>query len=237
MTAAPVLLASARRRIIGDRPLVEFSYRDCEDLKNWMRDLSVRGQTVFVVGNNCDTCQFWFERLEPDVAPLDIDAMSGVLADGLRTFDEEVVGALAGILPDGDYHVALLRLTPERITPGTDADYFYNKQGADWPDFDERDFIHTATDYYRPAGRPEIAIAGEPGFDFLVPVQRPDSLDEDRIAYFEERLADGAAPTAVAVGLLDVKHTYPSDVPIGVSDISCSTAITRWRPRRGRGGP
>lgn len=212
MTAAPVLVASAPRRIVGDGPLVEFFDRDCEHLKAWLRYLSVRGETVFAVGNNCDTCQFWFERLEGDAAPIDIEALSGILADGLRTLDEEVVAAFGRILAEGDYRVALFRLTPERVAPGTDADYLYNEQGADWPYFEERDFIDAATDYYRPADRPAITVAGEPGFDFLVPLQRPDFLDEVRIASFGKRLADGAAPTAVAVGLLDVKHTYPSEV-------------------------
>lgn len=216
MTAGPVLVASAPRRISGDRQLVDFSRRDDGHLKGWWRYLNVRGEALFEVGNICDTCQYWFQRLEPDVAPIDIDAMSGILADGLRTLDEEVVEAFGRILPEGDYRVALLRLTPERISPGSAADYFRTEQPADWPQIlmpdEEPDLLDPATDYYRPAGQSGFTIAGDPAFDFLVPLQRPECLDEERIAYFAERLAGGAAPTAVAVGLFDIKQHYASEV-------------------------
>ena len=212
MTAAPVLVASAQKRLGGDRPLIDFPRRDDGDLKDWWRYLNVRGEALFELGNSCGTCQFWFERLQPDARPFDIDAVRGRLADGLHGLDEEVVESFGRILPEGDYQVALLRLTPQRIAERSAEDYFHNEQTADWRYVEEDDWIELGTDYYRPAGCPEMAVGGDVGFDFYVPMQRPDSLDETRIAFFEEKLASGATPTAVAVGLLDVKQHHASKV-------------------------
>lgn len=212
MTAAPVLVASAPRRIAGEHPLINFPRRDDGHLKSWWRYLNVRGEPLFEVGTSCGTCQFWFQRLEPGVGPLDVDAVSGILADGLHALDEAAVEPFARILPEGDYQVALIRLVPERIAQRTPEDYFHNEQTADWRYTEEEDWIDLGTDYYRPAGRGGFAVGGDLGFEFVIPMQRPESLDEARIAFFAERLTGGAAPTAVAVGLLDIKQHYASEV-------------------------
>lgn len=212
MRPAPALIARAARRIEGGSPLIAFPRRDGGSWKGWHRYLAVRGETPFELGNICRTCQFWFRRLSPEAAPIDVESVNVRLEEGLATLDEETVSAFARLLPEGDYRIALLELVPQRVRPGGASDYFRNEQAAAWDDLQEQDVIDPGTDYYRPAGRSAVAVGERGGlsFEFLVPLQRPDGLDEARIGFFEERLAGGRTPTAVSVGMLDLKQHWDS---------------------------
>lgn len=219
IAAAPALIVRTARQLSSTAEIVTFPTPDGDSDEAWFRFLALRGERVFEIGNICGTCQFWFRRLEGQAAPIDVAALDSKLANGLTTLDPEVVDAFAALLQVGAYHIALFRLVPLRVELGSAGDYFAHEQLAAWPDLlltwpDYEPPPDPGTAYYRVEGRSGVPAAaeGDLAFEFLAPLQAPDGLDAGRIAFFEECLARGSEPTAVAVGVLDIKQHYASPV-------------------------
>jgi hypothetical protein len=168
------------------------------------RHLTLRGEAAYLLGVDCDTCAFLFERLGGANQTVAVPELAERLRRGLTALDDEVLGAFDGVLPRGGYRVSLLRARPERVALGSAGDYFVDEQPALWgldgfwglPH-------HPKAAYYRSLTR--ALGVGDGLFEFVVPMVPPTWLDEDRVAWYARRLAEGEAPTAVALTLLDVK--------------------------------
>jgi hypothetical protein len=215
IAAAPALIVSTARHLSNTAEIVTFPAPDGGSGEAWFRFLALRGERVFEIGNICGTCHFWFRRLERKAAPIDVAALDSKLANGLTTLDPEVVDAFATLLQAGAYRIALFRLVPVRVAVGSAGDYFAHELLTAWPDLlpispDYEPPPDPGTAYYRVEGRSGVPVSaeGDLGFEFLAPLQAPDGLDTERIAFFEECLARGSEPTAVAVGVLDIKQHY-----------------------------
>lgn len=210
--ASPALLASTARHISPTEEIVTFPTSGGGSWKVWDRFLAIRGEHIFEIGNICATCEFWFRRLDGQAASVDVEALDHKLASGLTALEPDVVDAFASLLQAGTYRIALFCLMPFRVAVGSAADYFAQEQRVAWGEDDLPQ--DPDTDYYRVNGRSDVPVTaeGDLAYEFLAPLQSPDSLDPRRIAFFEERLSQGAAPTAVAVGVLDIKQYWDSPV-------------------------
>jgi len=92
-------------------------------------------------------------------------------------------------------------------TPGTEADYFCNEQLQYW-DLDPFSGLphYPKTKYYRGASRK--LDDQRKFFEFVVPMFPETWLNEDRLPFYRELIAKGAAPTALAISVLDVRQTW-----------------------------
>ena len=167
----------------------------------WMRHLLLDGKEALALGGSCDTCPFFFERLEganETVSPA--AAVSHALRAGVDQLEPELLEQLGRIIPAGAYRACLVELEPVLVWPGDDADYFRHEHVELWgvdPFWGLPH--HPRTPYYRSS---DIAIApGERLFEFVVPMVPPRWLDADQVAAYR-RTAKG---TALATGVLDVR--------------------------------
>lgn len=213
MTAA--LIAHTERDLACAEPLVTYPTTGGGFWPVWNRFLAVRGVPVFEIGNICGTCQFWFRRLQAEARPVDLDAIQEALTAGLASAEGAAVDAFASLLQTGHYRIALFSLVPERVEPGSASDYFAVEQPAAWTDLPAGPPIDPEIAYYRVAGRSGVSVdkGDDLIFEFVAPLQTVAQLEPARIAFFEHQLEQGAQPTAVAVGMLDIKHC--SDSAIG----------------------
>jgi hypothetical protein len=173
------------------------------------RYLTLRDRRAFEIGNLCNTCSFWFERLEGANDKVDVGALADRLAVGLTSLEDEVTSALLKLVPVSEYRVALLRISPRLVVPGDESDYFCHEQlendGIDgfWG------LPHSPrVTYYRPAARWDVSMGSSDGhaFDFVVPMFPENWLNRARLEFYHAALANGIAPTAVSLSLLDVKR-------------------------------
>ena len=181
----------------------------------WDRYLTVDGKNAYHLGNICGTCAFLFERLEGANGTVDVGALTARLEAGVTSLDDDLLDALALLMPVSAYRVALLRMVPQNVAPGSGRDYFAveqvnNEGGVDsfWglPHYPK-------VPYYRPAGRSEIPVEGDAKlFDFIIPMFPETWLKQERTQHYENALAGGSQPTVVALSVLDIKG--PADAGV-----------------------
>jgi hypothetical protein len=170
----------------------------------WNRYLTVEGKRAYHLGNVCGTCGYLFERMEGANGTIDVGALTGRLAEGVEALDDDLVDALALLMPAASYRVALLQLRPRLIQLGTTDDYFVTEQVENEGDVDSFWGLphHPKVPYYR-AGERDFGIARL--FEFVVPMYPERWLTPERTEDYATALAGGALPTAVAISVLDVK--------------------------------
>src|SRR6266536_2040208 len=188
-------------------PLV-FERRGPEMNPGFDRYLMLRGERAFHVGNVCDTCEFFFERLDGASDKVSPEGVAARLRGGVHDLDDEVVQAVMPVLPVGRYHAMLFDVTPESVQPGSSADYFGHEQVELWGIDPALGKPHDPrTDYYRASSL--LLGGGRQFFEFLVPLVPSARLDEETVAGYRERLRKDERPTALAISVLDVKQ--PAD--------------------------
>jgi hypothetical protein len=102
----------------------------------------------------------------------------------------------------------LLDVTPVLVRPGEPSDYFAGEQVELWGIDAFTNLPHNPrTEYYR--GDSPALGDGRRLFEFVVPMMPSNWLGAETVARYEERLAAGDHPTALALSLLDVKQ--PAD--------------------------
>ena len=169
---------------------------------DWYRRLLVDGQAAYELGNVCDTCPFYFERLggiteggSPAVAV--VTALSG----GADDLSNPILEAVSPVLPAGTYRACLIDFVPELVWPGSEQDYFTHEH-AELFGFDTQWGLphYPRTPYYRAGDVP--LDDKERLFEFVVPLVPPRFLDAKAVAEYEGTDSLGAA---LAIGVLDVK--------------------------------
>jgi hypothetical protein len=158
----------------------------------------------------CGTCPILFERLEGASTTLSLEELAALLGDGVRGLDETVMEAFGRLLPAGTYVPLLLQVTPRLVLPMHEGDYFSEEQVTTWGIDPTGDLpLNPKTPYYRTF---ETRIdQGAHLFEFVVPMVPPSWNDEQRVAAHAVRLTESAAPTAVAVTVLDVAQPLDDD--------------------------
>jgi hypothetical protein len=156
---------------------------------------------VFELNLWCGTCPALFRKLaEPDAA--DLGLANELLNAGLQAIDDRVLGVYGKVLPESEYTVFLLEVTPRLVEPGTRSDYFSHEQVATWGvDPVAGSPGDPGTPYYRTFEAP--AGGNRHLYEFVVPMVPPAWNSKARIAEYSAAPATEPA-TAVTYSLLDV---------------------------------
>jgi hypothetical protein len=174
----------------------------------YTRHLTLQGKAAYELSFSCGTCSFLFERLEganSTVSVLEIDA---TLRDGIKSIDSQLLTLIAPILPQGNYVVNLLELTPELVAPLSSQDYFSHEQVSLWGLDPFWGLPHyPKTEYYR--SHTENIGDNKALFEFVIPMTPKTWLKQETSEMFTRHIADGAKPTDLAIAVLDVKQ--PAD--------------------------
>jgi len=188
------------------KPRIGFGY---DRGSRWYRYMKVDGERVFLLGNVCPTCHFFFERYKTrnSGSLLTADEISNRLEKGIDLLDDDLVHSLGRILPSGDYVVWNGPVHPCLVVPGGDGDYFQHEVRELWEDCRYEPVHDPKTPYYR--GHSKAIDHEKLLLEFLIPLQDLGSLDQSRVAHYEKLIADGEMPTAFAVSVVDI--AYPAD--------------------------
>jgi hypothetical protein len=208
-----ILIDSTRREVTRSESPIGFSTTGDANWPVWDRYLTVDGKQAYHLGNICNTCAFLFQRMNGANNTIKVGALAGKLAAGLDRLEPDVIDSLALLMPDGRYRALLLRLTPYRVTIGTNDDYFaYEQIENDGVDLFYGFPHHPRVRYYRSERRRITPPAGTTSgrddgvlFEFLIPMFAENWLETSRIADYQQAIANGRTPTAVAISVLDVK--------------------------------
>jgi hypothetical protein len=189
----------------GGRPdsLIGIERVDGTYSRGWDRFLTFKATRAYHVGNICNTCAFFFRRLEGANSSLPLDELVAALDAGICNLSNPVPKLILAQLPPATYEVLLIRIRPHLVSPGDPDDYFLNEQRALWR---HPRPIDPQTEYYRLGSRP--LGGGTQLFEFLVPMYPHVKLGES-VGRHRQEMETGAAPTAIAMAFLDVKH--PAD--------------------------
>lgn len=172
--------------------------------REWSRYLMLDGRPAYLVGGNCDTCGFLFERMDGANDRVQVEEASDRLRDGFSSLAEPTVELLASRLPSDEYLVVLLDLKPRLVRPGDDGDYFCHEQIDLWGVDSFYGLPHyPRVPYYR--GGDRDLGGGAHLFEFLVPMFPSTWLDPESTAKYRESSFTLKRPTALAVSLLDVR--------------------------------
>ncbi len=199
-----LLLWSRSMTVVDSDSPLGFETAGDESWPVWYRYLTIHGKRAYELGNVCSTCAFFFERMDGANDKAEVNELITRLAQGLATDEQDAVARIANMVPQGDYVVNMLEVTPSAVTVGTEDDYFISEQQETWG---SNFFGGTPHDpkvpYYRSGTR--VIGATEKLFEFLIPMYPRSWLNQEQIDNYRKAVASGLKPTAVSVSLLDVK--------------------------------
>lgn len=200
------LIEHGTLRSNNTRSRIGFCTDEDERAVAWDRYLALDGEKLFHIGNVCGTCNFFFRRLK-QADSVEVAAVRDRLNEGLRDLSAPVLDELQCLLPEGDYDSSLWEVLAHRVDNKITPDYFVSDLRESWEQVIENDAPSFA--YYRGEDR-EIA-KGDKCFEFFIPLYDIEKLDAARVEHYRATIRKGQRPTAVAIGVLDVKTAvmYP----------------------------
>lgn len=202
------MLKSRHLNISASQSIIGFEKVGSGQWPVWDRYLTIEGKRAYHIGNICDTCAFFFERLEGANQSISATTVVERLRVGLTMLDTTLIQSIQKILPVGEYRVSLLDMMPHLVAPGTEDDYFVREQVDLWGVEPFWGLPHyPKTEYYRTR-----SIALEPGqhlFEFMIPMFPHTWLKPETITRYKHQFAHGEQPTALVLSVLDVKQ--PAD--------------------------
>lgn len=178
------------------------------------RYLRLHERRAYEVGNGCETCTFWFTRMEGANTNVSVDALRTRFAAGVSSASELAVEQFSAVLANEDYMVLLMDVLPVLTAPDDRAGYFAVEQVELWgldgfwglPHYPKVPYYRLPTRHVRDGARL---------FEFVVPMYPPTWLNADTLATYTEQLAEAGTPTTVALSVLDVKQ--PADWADGLA--------------------
>ena len=200
--------------------ILAFERTGNEHWKVWDRFLKVEGKPAYHIGNVCDTCSFFFERLDGANQSISPSEVSGNLREGLKDFDDSLIDKIKPIFPKGDYIVSLLEVNPDKVSLGSESDYFSNEQIKLWGvDGFWNLPHHPKIEYYRSL----VKDFGEKRklFEFIVPMYPENWLKAEEIDSYKARIKAGQKPTALSISVLDVKQPATWDGELDATEHWC----------------
>jgi hypothetical protein len=210
------LLAAETLEVAESNSRLGFEYAD-----RFHRFLTLDGRRAYALGNLCDTCEFFFERLPGANDKASPGAsVAERLRLGLDALDPDLLADAGAAFPEGRYRALLLEVVPHAVRPGATGDYFAEEQVALWGLDPFWDLPHDPrVEYYRTgaAALTERTVL----YEFVVPLVSRRWLDADALTAYERRLANGDRPTALALSVLDVKGPSMFEEPADVAAHAC----------------
>lgn len=199
------LLATTEISVNKSNSIVAFTTTGNGSWKVWDRFLTIEGKPAYHIGNICDTCQFFFERLEGANQSISPAEVSEIFRNGLQNLDSSLLEKIKLILPVGEYAAMLSNITPHKVSLGSDSDYFVNEQTKLWGIDGFWALPHSPKiEYYRT--RTEKFDGYKQLFEFIVPMYPAGWLGVDAVREYEYQVSEGRKPTALALSVLDVKQ-------------------------------
>jgi len=170
----------------------------------WDRYLTLAGRRAYHIGNICNTCAFFFTRMEGANQSISTEEVADRLEAGIQELDHPWLERVGRILPAGRYFPWLHMVRATRVTLGTPHDYFATDQVLLWGIDPFCGLPHNPrTEYYRGTS---VALPQKARlFEFIVPMFPHNWLKPEVLAVYRSRRASGPMPTALAISLLDVK--------------------------------
>ena len=193
-----------RTTINNPDPVIEFlDMVGASPYEKDARQVRVRGLTAYNLGTMCDTCPFLVEQVANITPSLSGKMISNMLRSGLTSISRDLVDSISTLLPSGEYAVAMLSTLPKFIeikkwaakrktNLGYHAGYGYIRS----------DFFAGKKIQVDPFGYVEESI---------LPLYSPHLLDKKTIDQFKHQLKKGGRPTALAVTIVDGKHSMSGD--------------------------
>jgi hypothetical protein len=175
-------------------------------------EVKVDSEVAARIASTCNTCDFVIGVTDDGVdASKLLTVMSEATEYGLTDVSAEVVGALSPVLPTGGYEVCLFSVRPRLAEPGSSNDFFRNEYVQFWGEF----AVSIDLTYYRDD---QIASRGyavesddlEMVYELIVPLQRREALDAERVEHYRKLIREGHRPTAIALGILDDRYPIHS---------------------------
>jgi hypothetical protein len=172
--------------------------------------LEINGSRKFEIGNDCDTCHFWFKCLhEPRLSRKVVNLPKAFQV--ARPLDESMVQDLGPILElqeKGEFDVFE---TSIKVTGPYDSDdegsYFFNSEFMDlWDITDPREegllsgWEHYEAQRPRTFRHPDSNIV-ESQFDFIVPLVPRGLLKDENVKVYQSMIANGDRPRVLLLGL------------------------------------
>lgn len=199
------LIYKTKINIESTNSIVDFATKGGEHIEVWDRYLTIEGKPAYHIGNVCDTCTFFFERLNGANQNVSSDEFAQYLREGLHLPDAKLIELVGKIMPSGEYAVLFLETAPKIIHLGSTDDYFSNEQVMLWGIDGFWGFPHhPKIEYYRCS--PQKIKNKEQLFEFVVPIFPKNWLDKKTVSEYMSRLKSGDTPTALAISVLDVKQ-------------------------------
>src|ERR1700754_356903 len=79
----------------------------------WDRYILLDGKRAYHIGNICNTCSFFFERMDGANDRVEIASTAEALRNGLSSVSDPVVNQIGIGLPADEYLIMLLEMKPE----------------------------------------------------------------------------------------------------------------------------
>ncbi len=184
--------------------------------------LEINGKRRFEVGNDCDTCHFWFKCLQEPKALTQKKVVN--LPKSLsvpRPMDQALIRDIQPVIDlmdKGEYYVfnTQLNLTgPYRSDD--ESSYFYNTEFQELWDIEDPAAEDLLSGWEHFEGRtPRVFRHGEileKQFEFVVPLVPGSKLKQENIRLYQQMIAGGDRPRVLLFGLL--QRAIPESVSSG----------------------
>lgn len=205
------LKQNIKLNISNSNSILAFETARGDNGDKWDRYLTIEGKKAYHIGNICGTCGFFFERLDGANRGISPKEVSKQLREGISKLENKIVNGISKLIPNEDYYVNLVEITPSIVTIGKEEDYFANEQISIWGIDGFWGFPHhPRIRYYR--GSTGNIDETKLLFEFIVPMFPQGWLNDDTLNEFKTLINNGNKPTALAVSVLDIKQQYDSNV-------------------------
>jgi hypothetical protein len=190
-------------KVRGSTSIISFESDKGNYWEGWDRYIAIDGKKAYQIGNVCETCIFFFERLEGANRSVNPELVTEALNRGIEKLDKEFIRDLEKILPDGRYIVILSEVDLLLTSPGDSNDYFANEQ----IDLCGRQYLggnpHSPkTEYYRLSTKNIDDYIGF--YEFLIPTFPLSQLNDDQVEQYKVQLHNRQKPSMVTLSVLDI---------------------------------
>ncbi len=174
--------------------------------------LEINGSRKFEIGNDCDTCHFWFKCLhEPRLSTQKKIVNLPKTIQLPRPIDEAMVQELSPmleLLEKGEYNVFETQVNLAGPYDSDDeSSYFFNSEFMELWDISDpkEEGLLSGWEHYE-SNRPRVFRHGEGGvmekqFDFIIPLVPRSALKEEYIKLYQQMIQNGDRPRILLYGL------------------------------------